>query len=171
MSQWKWTDRIFNFDYPPEKMPDLLERLRGAPVRISAMIQGLPASVLTGDDGKGWTIQQNIGHLTDTEYLPLSRIDQILAGEQTLIAADMTNAATNHADHNAKPIQDVLGEFTKERDKLIARFERVDPSFWGKSAIHPRLNQPMSIVDIACFTCEHDDYHIARIREIIRALT
>ena len=171
MPKWKWTDRTFTFDYPPQKMPDLLERLRGAPLRISAMIQGLPVSVLTGHDGKGWSIQQNIAHLTDTEHLPLSRIDQILAGEETLVAADMTIAATNQADHNDRLMQDVLGDFTEERAKLIALFETVDPSQWGKSAIHPRLNQPMRIVDIAYFTAEHDDYHVTRVRELMRALT
>jgi len=171
MPLWKWTDRAFTFDYPCEKMPDFLERLRGAPIRISAMVQGLPTSVLTGNDGMGWTIQQNIAHLTDAESLPLLRIDQILADEATLVAADMTNAAINKFDHNTRPIRDVLDEHTEGRNKLIARFERVDACDWGKSAIHPRLDQPMRIVDIAYFTAEHDDYHITRIREIIRALT
>ena len=170
MPLWKWTDRVFSFDFPPEKMPDLLERLRGAPVRISAMTENLPASVLTGSDGKGWTIQQNIGHLTDTEYLPLSRINQISAGEEMLVAADMSNAATHQSNHNSKAIQEIVGEFEKERNRLVDSLERVDKRDWGKSAIHPRLNQPMRIVDIAYFTSEHDDYHIARIREIIQAL-
>ncbi|MFI5212137.1 MAG: hypothetical protein ACHQIH_04585 [Ignavibacteria bacterium] len=35
------------------------------------------------------------------------------------------------------------------------------------SAMHPRLKQPMRIIDIAFFTAEHDDQHLAIIRRIL----
>jgi hypothetical protein len=41
---------------------------------------------------------------------------------------------------------------------------------WEKAALHPRLRQPMRIVDIAYFDSEHDDYHLARISELARNL-
>jgi hypothetical protein len=34
--------------------------------------------------------------------------------------------------------------------------------------LHPRLNQPMRVVDLLFFVAEHDDYHLARISELIR---
>lgn len=170
MAKWTWIERTFNFDYPASKWPDLLERVRGTPARIEERVRGLSREVLTrGRDGKGWSIQENIGHLLDLGYLPMRRIEQILAGEPVLIAADMSNRKTNEADHNARGIRDLLAEFRADRAKLVARFEGLDESDWEKSALHPRLRQPIRIVDIAYFDAEHDDYHLGRIGELIRA--
>ena len=170
MAKWIWTERTFSFDFPPAKMPDLLERVRGTPPRIEARIKGLSRNVLTRSDGAGWSIQQNIGHLLDLEPLHYQRIEQILAGNTTLLAADMSNKKTNEARHNDMDIADLLAAFREERTRMVARFESLNESVWGKAALHPRLSQPMRIVDIAFFTSEHDDYHVARIGELIRTL-
>lgn len=172
MAKWTWTERTFSFDYPAAKWPDLLERVRGTPARIEDRLRGLSRNVLIRRrDGKGWSIQENIGHLLDLGYLPMRRIEQILAGEAVLAAADMSNRKTNDAEHNARNIPELLAEFRADRAKLVARFEGLDESDWGKSAQHPRLKQPMRIVDIAYFDAEHDDYHLGRIGELIRAFT
>ncbi len=170
MAKWTWTNRKFNFDYPAAKLPDLLERVRGTPARLEDRIKGLPREALTRSDGKGWSIQQNIGHLVDLVPLHIRRMKQILAGESVLVAADMSNRKTNEAGYNARDIGELLAEFREARATLVARFESLDEAEWGKSALHPRLNQPMRIVDIAYFDGEHDDYHLARIGELIRAL-
>jgi len=172
MPKWTWTERKFNFDYPSTKWPDLLERVRGTPARIEERVRGLPRDVLTRRrDGKGWSIQENIGHLLDLEDIHLRRIEEILAGEPLLVAADMTNRKTNEADHNATGIRELLVEFRADRANLVARIEGLAESDWVKSALHPRLKQPMRIVDIAYFTAEHDDYHLGRIGELIRQFT
>ncbi len=169
MQKWRWIDRTFSFAFPVGKFPDILERVRGTPARIQDRIAGLNRDVLTRrPDGGGWSIQENVGHLLDLGYLPLQRIEEILAGKPVLIAADMANRKTHEAKHNARTIVELLGDFRKERAALMARFEQLDESDWGKSALHPRLKQPMRIVDIAFFDAEHDDYHLARIGELIR---
>lgn len=171
MPKWLWIERKFSFDYPPAKMPDLLERVRGTPARLEERVGGLSRDALTGSDGKGWSIQENIGHLRDLEDLHLARIDEILSGAAVLTAADMTNRRTVVANHNARPIEELLAEFRRERMRLVVRFEQVGEAAWGRSALHPRLKQPMRIVDIAFFTAEHDDYHLGRIGALIRFLT
>jgi uncharacterized damage-inducible protein DinB len=170
MAKWKWVERTFSFDFPVEKWPDLLERVRGTPARIEERVRDLSTQWLTRQpETGGWSIQQNVGHLIDLGYLPMRRIEQILAGEQRLIAADMANKKTNEADHNARKIGDLLREFREERRRLVAKFESLAESDWGKSALHPRLQQPLRIVDIAYFDAEHDDYHLGRIGELLRA--
>ena len=93
-----------------------------------------------------------------------------MAGEATLAAADMSNMKTIESRHDDRNITDLLAEFRTGRESMVARFESLDESDWGKAALHPRLNQPMRIVDIAYFTAEHDDYHLARIGELTKAL-
>lgn len=170
MARWPWIERKFHFDYPATKFPDLLERWRGTPARLESRLRGLSREVLTGHDGNGWSIQENVGHLLDLEYLAADRLEQILRGEPELIAADMSNRKTQSADHNAADIADLLSAFAKGRARTVARFESLDESVWSKSAIHPRLKQPMRVVDILYFDSEHDDYHLGRIGELIRTL-
>jgi len=169
MAKWPWAERTFTFDYPPAKLPELIERVCGTPARIEELVRGRDRATLTGHDGQGWSIQENIGHLLDLEYLALARIDQILRGERKLIAADMGNRRTHEANHDARDISELLAAFRAERAKVVARFEQVPVEDWGKSAVHPRLRVPMRIVDIAYFVAEHDDYHLARIRHLTRA--
>lgn len=169
MAKWPWVDRKFTFDFPPSKLPDILERLRGTPARIEEMVQGLDAEALTYHDGRGWSILENIGHIADPEDLALTRLEQIMAGEPVLIAADMTNRKTNEANFNSMGIDALLAHLRAKRAKLVARFESLDEHDWAKAALHPRLQQPMRIVDIAYFNAEHDDYHLARIRQLMQA--
>jgi len=170
MPKWPWTERKFSFEYPPTKWPDLLERVRGTPARIEERVRGLSKDVLTHRrDGQGWSIQENVGHLLDLEYLPMQRIDEILDGKAVLVAADMSNQKTHEAHHNDKDIRALCAKLRSERAKLVAQFDRLGESDWAKASLHPRLNQPMRIVDVAYFTAEHDDYHLGRIGELIRA--
>ncbi len=171
MPKWPWTQRSFRFDFPPSKWPDLLERVRGTPARLEERVGALSREVLIRRPENGWSIQENVGHLIDLGYLPLRRIEQILAGESTLIAADMSNRKTQEAGHNDRDIRDLLAEFRADRAKLVTRFESLQEADWERAAMHPRLQQPMCIVDIAYFDAEHDDYHLGRIGELIRRWT
>ena len=168
MAKWPWIERKFTFDYPATKWPDLLERVRGTPARLEEMVRGLAEETLTYHDGKGWSVQENTGHLLDLEWLVLARIEQIMAGASVLTPADMTNRKTHEAHHNEMPIDELVQAFRSSRAKTVVRFEQPDESDWGKAAFHERLQTPMRIVDIACMTGEHDDYHLARIRELVR---
>jgi uncharacterized damage-inducible protein DinB len=170
MARWPWIERTFRFDYPVGKFPDLLERVRGTPARLEQRLRGVAESVLTGNDGKGWTIKQNVGHLLDLEPVHARRLEQILAGEETLLAADITNRRTHEAGFNAWPIQKLLGEFRSARQALVTSFAAAPDADWGRTGMHQRLKQSMRIVDLLCFTADHDDYHLARISELLRVL-
>ena len=163
-----WTRRRFNFDFPADLYPELLERLRGTPARAEDIVRPLSHEVLTRRDGDTWSIQENIGHLADLESLFTGRLDELLGGAATLSAADMTNRRTHEADHNARSTESVLGDLRSRRGELVARLEMLEPGDFERAARHPRLGQPMRIVDMMLFHAEHDDYHLARIRELIR---
>ena len=75
----------------------------------------------------------------------------------------MGNRKTYEADHNEKPVNVLLTAFRTKRLKFVERLEELDEEIVERTALHPRLNQPMRIIDMAFFTAEHDDHHIARI--------
>jgi hypothetical protein len=163
----KWTERKFQFDVPAGRMHCLMERLRGTAARIDEKVRGVPTELLVRREGETWSPQENIGHLADIEALHLGRLDELAAGAATLRAADMTNRGTWEANHNATTIERLAARFREVRGRLVSRLDAWDPQRLEVSALHPRLQIPMRVVDLAYFTAEHDDYHLARVEELL----
>ncbi len=164
----RWTDRRFTFDLPEELFPVVVERLRGLPARVEDKVRSLSPEVLTRRDGEAWSIQEHIGHLLDLDELHAGRLDDFLAGASVLRAADITNRRTHEADYNRRPIADLLRALRRERESFVARLDAWDPGLISLTALHPRLQQPMRVIDMALFIAEHDDHHLARMTELAR---
>ncbi len=164
-----WTDRTWTFDFPAELWPEVVERFASAPARAADKTRALSDAALSWRRAEGtWSIKENIGHLLDLEVLLDKRLDEFLAGKDTLTAADMENAATNQATHNERDIRDLLASLRSERGRLIVRLECLQPKDFARTAMHPRLQIPMRLVDAVVFACDHDDYHLATIADLIR---
>lgn len=166
----KWTDRRFNFDFPAGIYPEMIERIRGTPARLDELLAGLTSETLTAQVDGRWSMQENAGHLLDLESLVSQRIDEYLAGNAALHAADMSNRKTYDASHNDVPIESILKAFRTARQEIVKRLESFDDDIFARAALHPRLNVPMRLVDMLFFQAEHDDYHLARISELKKLL-
>lgn len=170
VQQTRWTERSFDFNFPLGIFPCILERLRGTPARAEELIRSLPLQVLTKRIENRWSIQEHVGHLFDLDALHDGRLDDYQAGVNVLRAADMTNKKTFEANHNAKPIQEILQSFRSARMHFLQRLETLDEEKLSRTAIHPRLQKPMRVVDMAFFVAEHDDHHLARMSWLTRTL-
>ncbi len=159
----KWFDRKFAFDLPAWMYPNVVERLRGTPARAEEIVRDVPAEVLTLRRGAQWSAQENIGHLLDLEPLWVGRIEDILSGKSRLREADLTNQKTHQADHNAASIEELLNSFRNVRAKFVRQLDSLDDSAIESSATHPRLEQPMRLLDLIFFIAEHDDHHLAQV--------
>ena len=168
MTQGRWFDRKFELGLGADAAPELLERLRLTPERLADAVRGLPPEVLTRKREGKWSIQENAGHLFDLESLWDLRLDDYDAGATELHAADLENRKTHEAAHNDRPISDILADFSAVRDRIVARLARMTPAGLARSALHPRLRQPMSVVDLCFFVAEHDDHHLRAIEELKR---
>ncbi len=164
----RWVDRKFDFTLPETLFPLVVERLRGTPARIEDKVRSLPPVILTRRDGDAWSIQEHIGHLLDLDELHAGRLDDLLAGSEDVRPADMTNRKTWEARHNERPIEDLLRDFRRERLAFVAHLDAWDPELISLTALHPRLQQPMRVLDMALFTAEHDDHHLTRMTELAR---
>ena len=171
MRLWPWSERTFSFDYPVTKYPDVLERFRGAPARLEEAVADLESDLLTQRDDVGWSIQENVGHLVTVEILWKLRLADFMAGRSELTPADMEHRKTREAAYNDHDIAALLAAFRASRTERVVQLERLDADGWGRTALHRRLNTQMRVVDLIHFACEHDDYHLARIRELRRKLT
>lgn len=168
MPMIRWVDKTFDFGFPVQAAPLLLERLRGTPARLEDRIRSLPREELIRRDGATWSIQEHAGHLVDVETLFAGRLDDYDAGAARLRPADVSGRRTNLADHNQRELSTILAEFRAARGGLVTRLEGLDEAGFARTAIHPRLDRPMRVCDMMLFESEHDDYHLVLITGLLR---
>jgi hypothetical protein len=163
-----WFERKFEFTFPVEQYPNLGVRLRGTPARLEEMLRGRSREGLIRKPENKWSAQEHAGHLFDLESLWMARVDDFLAGGDTLTVADLSNRGTDEANYNTRPLADILADFRKARLHLVDRVAEFQPELFARSMLHPRLKQPMRLVDHLYFIAEHDDHHLAKIWELIK---
>ena len=165
----RWFERRFSFEHLSEAdFPFLVERLRGVPARVEDKLRDLPREGLTRRDGEAWSIQEHVGHLVDLDALHAARLDDYRASASVLRAADLQNRQTHEAGYNDRPLAEVVLAFRRVRGRFVERLDAWDPQGLDASAIHPRLQQPMRLVDMLYFVAEHDDHHLAWMTELGR---
>ena len=162
----KWFERKFDFSQPIGVFPCVVERLRGTPARLEEMTRALPTRQLTARPGDGWSIQQHAGHLIDLDELHEGRLEDYANKLEVLRPADLTNRKTFEAGHNDVPLEELLAAFRAARLRFVRRLEALTEDELAVSALHPRMQVPMRVVDMALFVAEHDDHHLATITEL-----
>ena len=167
MQRTEWFKRKFPLMEDNGILPAIIERLAGTPARVEELTGGLDDQLLTMKPGDKWSIKEEIGHLSDLEPLWSGRLDDFINREPELAAADLTNRKTHEAKHNETSFSTLLDNFRQERGRLVAKLMSLDEDHLLHTALHPRLKTPMRVIDLAYFVAEHDDHHLASIREII----
>ena len=166
----QWFERTFDFEHLSVSPAGLIERLRYTPLRLAEQTRQLSAEQRTAKPEGQWSVQENVGHLLDLEPLWLGRVQDTLAGQTNMRPADLQNRKTHEANHNTASLQELLGAFAAERQKLVRLCEANHPVLSTAWALHPRLQTPMRIIDLMYFVAEHDDHHIATIRYLLSRL-
>jgi uncharacterized damage-inducible protein DinB len=162
----RWFSRTFELGLPPDAAPEILDRLGSTPDRLAAAVEGLSPEILTKRHDNKWSIQENAGHLFDLESLWDQRLDDYARGADTLHPADLENRKTHKAHHNDRPISAILADFHNARLAILAKIAALTPADLSRTALHPRLQKPMTVVDLCYFVAEHDDHHLATITEL-----
>jgi hypothetical protein len=179
MQRMKWFERKFDTQQPVGIFPNLLVRLSGTPARLEEMVKALPKEILatrvenpskTPDAKPIWSVLEQIGHLIVIEELHDGRIDDFKAGLPALRAADLQNKKTWEGDFNSQSADKLLAEFRNVRRHFIGRLDELEDEVISRLSLHPRLQRPMTVVDMAFFVAEHDDLHLTLITEISRQL-
>ncbi len=163
-----WKSRTFALQLPVGAFPAIMERLRGTPARVAELVAGYSEDVL-GTRVKGkWSAKENIGHLADLGELDERRLREFLAHASTLSAADSENRATERAAHNRSSMGTLIEQLRAGRSRWVQQLEALTEEEVALEAVHPRLNEPMRLVDWTCFVAEHDDHHLALARQALQ---
>ena len=171
MQRTPWIERKFIFDLPPGWLFNVIERLSGTVPRIRVITNGISEKDAEWQPEGRWCIKQHIGHLSDLETLHDGRTDDFLSRKPLLRAADMNNFKTENADHVSQTLDKLITTFEQTRNGFIKRLSSLDDETLKFVSHHPRLNKPMRPVDMAFFTAEHDDHHLASIRDIVQQIS
>ncbi|MGC3947216.1 MAG: DinB family protein [Chryseolinea sp.] len=169
MEKINWFDRKFDFSAKENTLPTIIERLEGTPIRLSEKLRKIdPSRYKIKPNGK-WSILEHVGHLADLEPLWQGRLEDILTGAQEMRATDLTNRQTDEANHNEQSPRDLLDNFGILRELTVNSLRSLKHEDVFRSALHPRLKTPMSLLDLFLFVAEHDDHHLASITELSRS--
>lgn len=167
IGQTPWFERKFEFDFPLGCSPIIVERLRGAIPHIENLVKNKIEEELATKSEGGWSVKEHVGHLYDLEELWYGRIEDFLSRKEVLRAADLKNTKTHEADHNKRTMHDLQQKFSLARNKLIEKVKDMDEATASLTSLHPRLQTPMRLIDSLFFVAEHDDHHLAKIRELL----
>jgi len=165
-----WSERRWSFTLPIGAFLEVIDRLEGMPARSTALVAGVPETVLTARPGSNWSAKEHLGHLSDLHSLDAQRLREFLAGAAVLSPADPLNQRTVEANHGATPIAQLLKVVAENRQRLVHELADVSDADIGRTARHPRLGLPMRLIDWAQFMADHDDHHLAAARLAIRAV-
>ncbi len=147
--------------------PVIFSRLEGSIFRLYSLLSNTDDE-LCSINVSGWSVKEHVGHLYDLEELWWKRLEDFRLGNEVLTVADLRNTKTIEAGHNEKSLEQLLEQFTIERQKILETVYGMDEAMLSRTAIHPRLNQPMRLIDSLYFVAEHDDHHIAALSNLLR---
>src|ERR1700722_4032975 len=167
MKKTEWFNRKFPAIEDNGILPSIIERLIGTPARLEEITHYVDEWILMAKDGEKWSIKEEVGHLSDLEPLWFGRLEELINRLPELRVADLTNRQTHTANHNATALEILLKRFREHRMLFVNKLMHLNDEQLTHAALHPRLRTPMRIIDLAFFVAEHDDHHLARIREIL----
>ena len=166
MQRLPWIERKFHFDIPPGWLYNISARLAGTEARLRFLVQHITEEEARyKPDGK-WSIKEHIGHLGDLEDLHLQRLGDFVKRNPMLSIWDVTNSATEKANHNDSSFESLIDTFSGKRKQFNDKLWALDDEAHTFQTLHPRLKILMKPVDMATFIAEHDDHHVASIMSI-----
>jgi uncharacterized damage-inducible protein DinB len=167
IQQTPWFERRFQFDFPLSNFPVIFSRLEGTIFRLQCILANADDEA-AGTSKNGWSVKEELGHLSDLEELWWNRLQDFLDRKEPMTAADLTNTKTNEAGHNEKSLEQLMVMFVRLRQRTLEAIYDFDRGTLGLTSLHPRLQQPMRLIDFLYFVAEHDDHHIAKISGFLR---
>lgn len=165
--QTPWFERQFHFDFPVGLFPIIFSRLEGSIFRLHTLLANADNEACS-HNANGWSVKEHVGHLYDLEELWWKRLKDFQENRVLLTAADLNNQKTKEGRHNEKTLEHLLQQFTIERQKILELIYGFDEGMLLRASVHPRLNQPMRMIDALYFVAEHDDHHISVASNLLR---
>jgi hypothetical protein len=143
--------------------------LERTPQVLEALLHGLPAAWISGDEGPAtWSAFDIVGHLIDgeeTDWLVRLRIILSAAGDRRFEPFDRFR----HANRNrGRALSDLLAEFRalRERNLVELRALRLTPAQLELTGEHPEFGS-VSLRQLLATWVAHDLSHLAQVTRVM----
>jgi len=163
----RWFDRQFDSNTGSEYFDEFLQRLEHFPAVLYQLLKSCPKEVSIHKMGDKWSVNENIGHLILLEDLWRIRFRDIKEGKPDISPANLNNTSTDESSFNNMLVEELIKKLASEREKTIVMLQKLSEEDLLKTSIHPRLQQPMNVIDLMDFVAEHDLHHLNAIQSII----
>lgn len=110
-----------------------------------------------------WSVKQLLGHLIDSERVFQYRALRFARADQTPLPGFEENDYAEQGDFDARPIEELLAEFTAVRQSSLTLLRGFSPEMFERTGI--ANGNVMSVAAIAWVMVGHQRHHLVVLRE------
>jgi uncharacterized damage-inducible protein DinB len=144
----------------------VLARLGATPDALTKAVAALEpaAAAARPADGK-WSIVENVCHMRDIELVFVERFTKMAFSERPafwMLDNDRTASVRKYAESDVRGVAKTFKELRQDTLRLLSSLPGVA---WKRSGLHPKRGE-IDIQGLAEHLANHDDKHLARVREL-----
>jgi uncharacterized damage-inducible protein DinB len=141
----------------------------GTPARLLQLAGHEPPERLNLRRQGSWSVKEHIGHLILVQDRMEPRLEDIGQRRSQLTQVDLTDQEHFVAGHGRREMGDLIEEFRLKRIYFSERIMAMGQAELLHRAAHPCTGRWMTPADILYFLAEHDDHHLALMRQLLLA--
>jgi uncharacterized damage-inducible protein DinB len=107
-------------------------------------------------EGK-WSIKEVVGHVNDAERIFSYRLLRIARGDQTPLASFEQDAYIGPGNFSARPLADLLHEFSTIREATVSLVQSLDDAAWLRRGVASQ--KEVSVLALAFVIAGHERHH------------
>lgn len=153
----------------PEPVPLVLAQLAATPDWLDRTLAGLTQEQaerkVAGAEGE-WSLHEAAGHLLDAQDLISFRVGLFMENEKPNLSAKAVWEMVESARLSANKLAAV---FRDSRAAMLAQLREVTPMMWTRVGQHTEFG-PVTLQQQATYFAKHEQWHMAQMTRIRRAL-
>lgn len=149
---------------PSRQIADPIARLAEQSEEVLSLLKGLePAKRLHRYAPDKWSIQELLGHITDTERIFAYRLLRVARGDETPLPGFDENAYVVSAEAEKCEWGALVEEFACVRSSSLLLLSNLPEAAWTR--VGTTSNHPTSVRALAYIMIGHVEHHIGVLRE------
>src|SRR5262245_34923436 len=137
---------------------------------LASQIESVPGLLATVPESRAtyryapekWSIKEVLGHLCDSERVFAYRLMRIARGDTTPLPGFEEEAFVRGAEFDARPLADILAEWTAVRRATLMLARGLGDNVWGR--LGEANDTPVSARALLYITVGHTHHHVSVLR-------
>lgn len=142
---------------------DAVERFAAGGDVPAAEIEGLTPAQLRSFPAEGWSIQQIVAHLADSDQVAVYRMKRIIAEDRPGLDCYDETAFSQKLGYHDLDAREVCELFRLNRRLMAEILRKLDSAAFERKAIHPEIGE-VSLGQLVRVYVNHVDHHVRFIR-------